>query len=50
MCSDIIQNESALVHPVINGCTSGFMDLDLLRKRAEKIFNGGMNDNSLEKT
>ena len=31
-----------------NGCTSGFLDLDLLRKRAEKISNGGMNDNSLD--
>ena len=33
---------------VINGCTSGFMELDLLRQRAEKITNGGMNDDSLD--
>ena len=33
---------------MINGCTSGFMELDLLRKRAEKIPNGGINENSLD--
>ena len=31
-----------------NGCTSGFMDLDLLRKRAEKVFSGAMNEDSLD--
>ena len=33
---------------VINGCTSGFMEIDLLRKRAEKIPNGEINENSLD--
>ena len=30
---------------VVNGCTTGFMKLDLLRKRAEKIPDGGTNTN-----
>ena len=34
--------------PVINCCTSGFMELDLLRRRAEKIPFGGISDNSLD--
>ena len=33
---------------VINGCASGFMELDLLMKRAEKIPNGGIDGNSLD--
>ena len=33
---------------VVNGCTSGFMELDLLRKRAEKIKNEGMNNDGLD--
>ena len=34
--------------PVINGCTSGFMEIDLLMKRAEKIPSGTINENSLD--
>ena len=30
---------------VVNGCTTGFVKLDLLRKRAEKIPDGGTNTN-----
>ena len=33
---------------VINGCTSGFMELDLLIKRAEKIPSDDINENSLD--
>ena len=51
-CSDIIVQKLTCtltyLCPVINGCISGFMDLDLLRKRAEKISNAGMNDDSLD--
>ena len=30
---------------VVNGCTRNFIELDLLRKRAEKIPDGGTNTN-----
>ena len=33
---------------VINGCTSGFMELDLITKRVEKISNEGINEDSLD--
>ena len=34
---------------VINGCTSGFMELDLLRRRAEKISSGSTAGGGLER-
>ena len=37
-----------LYAPVVNGCTSGFMELDMLKRRAEKIPGQGMSDQVLD--
>ena len=42
-------NSRLLNYSVINGCTSGFMELDLLKRRAGKITNNtGTNEDSLD--